>query len=260
MKMSLFVSVFCCATSYAIMAQAVCTPAPDCASLGYTKTSADCEGKIAVKCPTDTSKVFCKVIEIGSILYGDGTVTRELLRNKTPIGVVFDTDNRLAVALTDVKEDGTVGTEAMHWTGGPYDIPNLENCTDITAGTELVSFTCGIDGRANTDKILSCTWANCFGTPAAKACNLYEPAGCTKDFCKNTKWFLPSLRDLQNMYINKNLLNSTLSASGGKTLNFQYWSSTEYNYNSAWRFVTNSLKEVNSKNRLLNYVRPVVAY
>ena len=33
-----------------------CTPAPDCASIGYTKTS--CEGD-SLKCPFDTSKLYC---------------------------------------------------------------------------------------------------------------------------------------------------------------------------------------------------------
>ena len=39
-----------------------------------------------------------------SVLYGDGTVSKEIITGKTPIGIVFDTDNRLAVALTDVKK------------------------------------------------------------------------------------------------------------------------------------------------------------
>jgi len=38
------------------MAHAECTPAPDCASIGYTETS--CEGD-SLKCPFDTSKLFC---------------------------------------------------------------------------------------------------------------------------------------------------------------------------------------------------------
>ena len=37
-------------------AHATCTPTPDCASIGYTQTS--CETK-SVKCPFDTSKLFC---------------------------------------------------------------------------------------------------------------------------------------------------------------------------------------------------------
>lgn len=37
-----------------------CTPVPDCASLGYTKSESDCSGTTSIKCPFDTSKVFCQ--------------------------------------------------------------------------------------------------------------------------------------------------------------------------------------------------------
>ena len=43
-------------TSMTNIAHAECTPAPDCVELGYTETS--CEGKF-VRCPFDTSKLFC---------------------------------------------------------------------------------------------------------------------------------------------------------------------------------------------------------
>ena len=38
------------------VANAACTPTPDCASIGYTETS--CEGD-SLKCPFDISKLFC---------------------------------------------------------------------------------------------------------------------------------------------------------------------------------------------------------
>ena len=41
---------------FSFNAYAECTPTPDCASIGYTETS--CETK-ALKCPFDTSKLFC---------------------------------------------------------------------------------------------------------------------------------------------------------------------------------------------------------
>ena len=41
---------------FSFNAYAECTPAPDCASIGYTETS--CEGA-SLKCPFDTSKLFC---------------------------------------------------------------------------------------------------------------------------------------------------------------------------------------------------------
>ena len=39
---------------------AECTSAPDCAALGYTMTASDCGEKAYIKCPFDTSKIFCQ--------------------------------------------------------------------------------------------------------------------------------------------------------------------------------------------------------
>ena len=272
MKMSLYVSVFCCATSYAIMAQAVCTPAPDCASLGYKMTAADCTGQITVKCPTDTSKVFCKKVTAPRpqaelpILYGDGTVSKEIITEKTPIGVVFDTSSRLAVALTDVKKDGTAGSEKMAWASSSYDIPSLSNCStsDILTGTRSTPITCGTDGRSNTRLILSCG-SSCGSTPAVTAINNYQPSGCTKDFCKRNRWFLPSMRDLQNIYDIKNNLTATLtllSNSNAVALkDTYYWSSTELSNTYAWHFSMNNGSRGNTfKDDHNPYVRPVIAY
>ena len=270
MKMSLYVSVFCCATSYAIMAQAVCTPAPDCASLGYKMTAADCTGQITVKCPTDTSKVFCKVkakeeVETAAILYGDGTVASGIVTGKTPIGVVFDTANRLALALTDVKKDGTAGSERMQWSSSYCDTPGLQNCTatEIPYGTNLTPITCGVDGRLNTNAILAST---CNGTTyAATATNNYQPAGCTKDFCKKSKWFLPSLRDLQNIYLQKTQIDASLTllkSNGATDIGTKYyWSSTEGISNYAWKFLMyNGGRRNGSKTGNKYYVRPVLAF
>ena len=54
-----------------------CTASPDCASLGYTMTAADCADGVKVACPTDPTKVFCKAgvqpatCVVGAILGGD---------------------------------------------------------------------------------------------------------------------------------------------------------------------------------------------
>ncbi len=161
-----------------------CVQSPDCASLGYTKNATDCKDKVAVKCPTDNTKVFCKdevaVQAPLPILYGDGTVTKELVAGKNPIGVVFDESNKLALALTDVKKDGTPGSEGLHWSiKYDDDIGSLLNCSSAAE----VSSSCAVDGRSNTDKIYTCG-SGCGGTPAASAVKNYQPTGCTADFCK----------------------------------------------------------------------------
>ena len=263
--------------SLIIPAQATtCAVPPTCKQMGYTMKKADCGGNPVLRCPfalSDDNQVFCgaaaentsQVVSIGAIVYGDGTVASGVVTDKTPIGVVFDTANRLAVALTDVKKDGTAGSEYMYWSSSYCDTPGLQNCTttEIPTGTNLTPITCGVDGRLNTNAILAST---CNGTTyAATATNNYQPAGCTKDFCKKSKWFLPSIRDLQNIYLQKTQIDAslTLLKSNGATYigTKYYWSSTENNNNHAWKFyMHNGTMNPNTKNPNNNSVRPVLAF
>ena len=238
-----------------------CTASPDCASLGYTMSAADCTDGIKVACPTDTSKVFCKTVQpvtciVGSILGGDQFCYKDKLPDGVkPVGIVFDTTNKLAVALTDINSSGSAGSSTMYWSANYYDIPTLGNCTDLT--------TCGVDGRANTTAILNCG-SSCGSTPAATATNSYEPSGCSKDFCKKTKWFLPSMRDLITLYNTKSYVNASLSltaSSGAKTLTESYyWSSTECNSGGAWRLYVGNGIRYNGYKDTNGYVRPILAF
>lgn len=244
-----------------------CTASPDCASLGYTMTAADCADGVKVACPTDPTKVFCKAgvqpatCVVGAILGGDQLCYKDKLPdNVKPVGIVFDTTNKLAVALTDINSSGSAGSSTMIWSANYYDIPALGNCTSSTDLT-----TCGVDGRANTTAILNCG-SSCGTTPAATATNSYEPSGCSKDFCKKTKWFLPSMRDLITLYNAKSYVNASLSltaSSGATTLTESYyWSSTEYDNYDAWKLRMSDCSRYSSiKYYITNlYVRPVVKY
>ena len=239
-----------------------CTASPDCASLGYTMSAADCTDGVKVACPTDTSKVFCKTVQpvtciVGSILGGDQFCYKDKLPDGVKsVGIVFDTTNKLAVALTDINSSSSAGSSTMMWATGYYDIPTLGNCTDLT--------TCGVDGRANTTAILNCG-SSCGTTPAATATNSYEPSGCSKDFCKKTKWFLPSMRDLITLYNTKSYVNASLSltaSSGATTLTESYyWSSTEFSSDYAWILnVHSGFRGSYGKSYNNIYVRPVVKY
>ena len=246
-----------------------CTPAPDCASLGYNKTVADCEGGDTIKCPTDTSKVYClggigQNISAGAILYGDGSVDSNLISGKKPVGIVFDVVNRLAIAVAPVKKDGSAGEETMPWSSSFCDTPNLENCDQWES-----YITCGADGRANTDAILAST---CNGTTyAANAANAYQPDGCSADFCKKGKWFLPSKMNLKRLYQVNDSVNKTLGllrTSGvgvGNLKSEKYWSSTEDSEGKVWIVTINShyvSPVVKNSNDFFDmyYVRPVVKY
>ena len=237
---------------------AACQTAPDCATLGYTQSTTDCDTEFPIlKCPFDTNKAVCRQKTPISILYGDGTISSQILADKKPIGVVFDEKNRLAIALTDIKQDGSAGTERMPWSLGACDTPNLENCTDGNA-------ICGTDGRANTDAILA-TNGGCGGTTyAANAVNNYQISGCSKDFCKQGKWFLPSFRDLDTIYRLKSTINSRLtslpSVGAWQLTEGEYWSSTEYSYRSAWYLEMDSGNRGGFRKRINRYVRPVIAF
>ena len=193
-------------------------------------------------------------------MYGDGTIANGLVTGKTPIGIVFDTAYRLAVALTDINENGSASspkTSYMKWSGIIYDTV-LSNCD----GT-MDFATCGADGWANTIAILNCG-SSCGTTPAATATNSYEPSGCSKDFCKKTKWFLPSMRDLIALYNAKSYVNASLSltaSSGAEPLSeSRYWSSTEYGSLYVWGVDISDGAELGSDKGSYALVRPVVKY
>ena len=174
------------------------------------------------------------------------------------LGVVFDTENRLAVALTDIKEDGSEGREGMYWSSYFCDVPNLENCSDKS--TALT--TCGIDGRANTDAILAANGGNCGITYAANAVNAYQPENCTAEFCQKGKWFLPSLRDLFAIYTLRDVIGSASLTAQKLSMGTDryYWSSTK-DGTGAWKIKMGSgyIAGSNEINKV-NYVRPVLAF
>ena len=245
-----------------------CTPPEtDCATLGYTKTASDCDGdgEDVIKCPYDTAAVFCKEpasisCQVGAVLASDKKCydAVNLPSSVKAIAVVFDVENQLAVALTNVKQDGSAGSETMAWSHGYCDTPYLENC-----GYDSPT-TCGVDGRANTDAILATNGGCTRTTYAANAVNAYFPSGCSTDFCKQGKWFLPSMRDLNTIYSFKSAVNNTLSllsSIGASQLGGLYlWSSTEYNNSLAWGLDMDSGGQSFNDKGINNYVRPVIYY
>ena len=259
------------AFSFSEVQAQTCVMPPSCEELGYKQTEADCKGlDVVLKCPTDMSKMAClgssvsQDVSLGSILYGDGTVASGLIAGKKPIGIVFDVINRLALALTDVKQDGSAGSGTMPWSSGYCDTPNLENCTDWST----IPISCGLDGRANTDAILAST---CNGTTyAANAVNAYQTSNCSADFCQKGKWFLPSMRDLNTIYSFKSVINNSLTLlvsigasklAGSELTSIFYWSSTRYGNSYPWYLHMD--RGTGYSNVLYNgsyYVRPVVKF
>lgn len=233
-----------------------CTLSPDCDTLGYTLSADDCaDSAIKVACPTDTSKMFCKIPSM-PILYGDGTVSNEILSDKTPIGVVVDAENYLAMALTDIDKDGHSSTGTVPWmdcsgvdTGEcyyPYDSDYV--CEDKDKLIE-----CSTDGKENTEFLDYST--------AASATLAYEPNGCSANFCKAGQWFLPSIKELNTLYNVKSKVGISLSRLiSSATVLKSYWSSNEFDGQRAWAFYMDDGDKDNPPISTVLYVRPFVYY
>lgn len=127
-------------------------------------------------------------------------------------GVVFwvdPTDNTkgLVVALSDAPIKVEWG---CNFTDLPS-VPNVQILSPSVDGAEIG------DGMSNTNAIL----ADCPTAPAALAARSNGP-----------EWFLPSTKELKEMYLNK----ATLEAVPGfSAFSIFYWSSSEFNYGFAWR-------------------------
>ena len=256
-----------------------CTQAPDCATLGYTQTVSEC-GEEYLACPFNKSAVLCiknnVSCAIGSVLADDQLCYEagNFPASRTPIAIVFDSGARLALALTDVKKDGSSGNEKMLWASQYCDIPNLENCAGDGGADTAVRTVCGIDGRNNTNAILAVN-GGCMGTTyVVNAVNAYEPKGCTKDFCKKGKWFLPSMKEFVQLFsvYDKSLvltLNS-LASRGAETMQYgygddtYYWTSTEGCCGGSWysnlKGYINDGSKYSDKTSYQYNVRPIIKY
>lgn len=206
-----------------------CTPTPNCTTLGYSKTSAQCPNG-GVKCPWNTSLMYCSptannTLAIGSILYSDKSVSTDIVSGKVPIGVVFDTTNRLAVSI-----QGTSGI----W-GPQVDLPELENCSSMNnASMENGKMICATNGKMNTSLIVAYQKSSGQSFPAANYCSLYVTTGTTAG-----SWFLPSAAEVQTLSQNREKVNATLTNLGKPVLfSKALHTSNEAGANSSWRGTT----------------------
>jgi hypothetical protein len=100
----------------------------------------------------------------------------------------------------------------VEWGCNTTDLPSVPNVAWNNGNPAGPGAEIG-DGEANTNAIL----ADCTSAPAALAARSY-----------GAEWFLPSINELKEMYINRALLEAV---SGFDAFSNSYWSSTEYNSN-----------------------------
>lgn len=151
-------------------------------------------------------------------------------------GIIFYLDGSgggLVCAIED--QDGGLG---IQWYNGSY---TTTGATGTVIGT----------GQANTTAIINNQGA---GSYAATVCDNYT-VGAYSD------WFLPSKDELNKMYQNKIIINTTATANGGSAFaSAYYWSSSEFNNLNAWlQSFIGGAQGVNGKDNT-NRVRAVRAF
>ena len=183
---------------------------------------------------------------IGDILYSDMSCSFDVVEGKTPIGVVFDRGNRLAIAL-DMAEKA--------WSDEHFKVPTLSNYRSDSAATA------DRQGKHNTRLVLEYCQTNGYSCPAFEYVNSYTTVGTIAG-----DWYLPAAGELIAIYSNRDVLNTALGKIGGTKLPTDdfHWSSSEYSSSDAWRvyfcdgYLTDLVIEYYKHNDY--YVRPVLAF
>ena len=251
----------CCLLSST--AHAECTPAPDCASIGYTETS--CE-TTSLKCPFDTSKLKCLPCD-STFRYtcsGDNIAggVGDSCNNKyarcscvegatfnngvcvcdtsCKVGAIYYSDktcsscvNSSKTAIGIVVKDNELIISLEYtfrtWAPNNIDFPEIENVDATTAQTQM-------NGYSETQAIV-----NYYGDDtddsniAALYCYNYFPSNA-----ENTKkqWYLPAAGELYNyVYLNYATLNNTATLFNISFYNY-FFSTTEIGNNAFWRIHT----------------------
>jgi hypothetical protein len=187
-------------------------------------------------------------------LFTDGTVGgyKEYINSggkKKPAGVVVDEKNKIAIALTDVADNG----DGVMWCENKYQfkITNTHNVSDLSKALTAPSHTSGFKETWNP-RYSTSPWGTAIGAkgesssfPAFKAAAQYGQVAGTP---KSWKWFLPSYADWKAAFAilglgNSNQVNKQgvrytwyggtadklFTQAGGTAITKKhYWTSTEH--------------------------------
>ena len=227
--------------------EAACIQTPTCSSLGYT-SSQSCSG--GIKCPfgnawnctlinkiTEIEKKVTEIInngggssgsntnndfsscKIGDILYSDMSCNADVIANKTPIAVIFDTTNGLAVALESeylvyIKNRRNELGESNNF--GQIDVPGVSNSTELLAGWM---------GKKYTQATFEYCQKNGETCPAVEYVMAYKTDGT-----KAGDWYIPAIDELKAVMANNDKISTALTKIGKESMKkkfIQYiWSST----------------------------------
>ena len=259
-------------TSITGVANAACTPTPDCATIGYTETS--CEGKF-VRCPFDTSKLFCVPCDssfkydcsggnitggIGSSCGGkyvscacsngetfnNGECEETTVAQNCPVGYIYYSDKScseevdtsktaIGIVVKDNELIASLDIQRMTWS---YDYIDVSGVTNYDTSSEAKT---DYNGKANTLAILETFPSDTTSNNAAVYCNSYSTEGTNAG-----NWYLPALGEVYDyIYTNYTKVKAGWDKVGTTISSSYFWSSSVYNNYGAWG--------VNSSSGYVNY-------
>ncbi len=250
-----------------IIANAECTPSPDCADMGYTETS--CSGKF-VRCPFDTSKLFCAPCDsiykydcVGENMTGGigancnnkytscecDTNNGFYFRNGNcvcdtscdTIGNIYYSDascsscidyNKKPIGIIIKPSEIIVSINIAFypWTSWT-DYTDITELNNITTTTEAYA---DMNGQHNTQIIVNHYGENATTNQhAAVYCYNYAPSGLENS---QKRWYLPALGELYKYVYPLSSRLSSLWSKFGVSLNntLYFWSSSEASNYNAW--------------------------
>lgn len=270
-----------------------CAVIPSCDQLGYDRTLSECASS-ALPCPFDKTKYFCLTTDelneiagkgvcdnpnVGDILYSDMSCSTELVSGKTPIGIIFNTTFRLAIALNE-SEPVPAGYGIEFGNGNSGGIAHV--CANIDYDT-----TSGFDGfwlsshvggdwsgkintkqliMANEERNLNDSYIGFdinFDCPWLDYISAYSTVGT-----KPGEWYIPAISELDDIYKKKEQLNQKLTKVGGKILSDNsYWTSSlgstnfiPIDFSSGQRFPPSCCETLDSDSLEKDLIRPVLAF
>ena len=179
--------------------------------------------------------------------------------NGTPIGVVFYNDSTVTkiVALTNVDSTGAPSSSSvMYWAN----VSDYNWGTGATQNSNVSIAFEDMNGKYNTDKILSYVSTMNKTAEAVMATRLYAPSICEiGSFCAKGNWYMPAAGEVWSLYNNKALLNKSFSYIGASAFHESvYWSSTESSNDVAWVVTLSGGSRWGSYKNYRNYTRPVL--
>ncbi len=242
-----------------------CTPTPDCDAIGYTETS--CETK-SVKCPFDTSKLFCIPCDssfqydcsgenitsgIGSAC-GDKYVSCEcsstdyvfsngecICNTSCSVGAIYYSDGTCSFCVDNtktavgivVKDDElimSINIPFQIWATSSGDIAAITNINDKSVVKN------DMNGVSNTAAIVAYYGSDVdVTTNAAVWCYNYAPTGMENT---KTKWYLPAAGEIYTYFygegVNYPKISNSWNKLGLSLSSVWFWTSSEYSWDTAW--------------------------